>query len=66
MTENRFPRGWNAEKASKVADQYSSQTEDEAVAEDEAAFVHPSGTWIDVPNPLVSEVRELIARFERG
>ena len=41
---------------------YEEQTEEEAVAEDEAALDDKSQTLMEVPNELVSAVRELIAK----
>jgi hypothetical protein len=60
--ENQFPAGWDEARVRSVIDHYENQTEDEAVAEDEAAFA--SSTMMAVPSELVPEVRELIARFE--
>jgi hypothetical protein len=37
MRQNRFPPEWNEERVQKVLRHYEEQTEDEAVAEDEAA-----------------------------
>jgi hypothetical protein len=45
-----------------VIEHYEGQTEEEAVAEDEAAFA--GSTMMAVPPPLVPAVRELIARHE--
>jgi hypothetical protein len=41
---------------------YETLTEEAAVAEDEAAYEDPSYTLMEVPNALVSKVRELIAK----
>ena len=41
---------------------YENQTEDEAVAEDEAAFDAAGETVVVVPTQLVPETRALIAR----
>ena len=41
---------------------YEEQSEDEAVAEDEAAFEEPSQTVMEVPTVLVPAIRELIAK----
>ena len=35
--QNRLPPGWDEERVQKVLKHYEEQTEDEAVAEDEAA-----------------------------
>jgi hypothetical protein len=38
MSQNRFPEGWSEEKVRRVLTHYEEQTEDEAVAEDEAGI----------------------------
>jgi len=38
MRQNKFPPGWNEERVQRVLAHYEEQTEDESVAEDEAAF----------------------------
>ena len=62
MKQSRFPKGWDEERVKRVLDHYESQTEDEAVAEDEAAWEDISQTFVEVPNELVPAVRELIAK----
>jgi hypothetical protein len=42
MRQNRFPPGWDEEKVRKVLEHYEEQDEDEALAEDEAAFEDPT------------------------
>ena len=59
---NRFPAGWDEDRVRKVLAQYEEQTEDEAIAEDEAAFEDLTQTVMEVPNELVPAVRELIAK----
>ena len=44
----------------RVLDYYEEQTEDEAVAEDEAAFENDSHTIVEVPKELLPTVRELL------
>jgi hypothetical protein len=60
---NRFPKGWDEERVRQLIDHYEQQTEDEAVAEDEAAFDDESQMFIEVPKDLVPEVRKLISRY---
>jgi F0F1-type ATP synthase membrane subunit b/b' len=50
------------ERVKRVLDHYENQTEDEAVAEDEAAWEDISQTFAEVPNELVPAVRELLAK----
>jgi hypothetical protein len=65
MTKNRFPPGWDEQRVKRVLGHYESQTEDEAVADDEAATEDPSGTLMAVPTELVPEVRDLIAKHKK-
>lgn len=61
MKQSKFPDGWNEERVRRVLASYDGQTEDEAVAEDEAG-VESSETVMNVPRELVPIVRELIAK----
>ena len=65
MKKNKFPKGWDAERVRKVLAHYEEQTEEEAVAEDEAAYEDENQTFIEIPNELLPEVRELIAHRRR-
>ncbi len=38
MKKTRFPEGWDEERVRRVLEHYEPQTDEEAVAEDEAAF----------------------------
>jgi hypothetical protein len=49
-----------------VLEHYEGQTDEEAVAEDEAAFEGETGTVFQVPRELVAKVRELIASHGSG
>jgi len=64
VIQTRFPPGWDEERIRKVLWHYEEQTEEEAVAEDEAAFDDPSQTFMEVPNDLVPEIRSLIAKHQ--
>jgi hypothetical protein len=48
----------------RVLEHYESQTEEEAVAEDEAGIA--ASTVMDVPVELVPTVRELIAKHKKS
>lgn len=61
MNDSKFPPGWDEERVRKVLAFYARQTEDEAVAEDEAG-VGSGETLMSVPRELVPLVRELIAK----
>lgn len=66
MRQNRFPPGWDEERVRKVLAHYEQQTEEEAVAEDEAAFEDPTQTVIEVPKELLPAIRELIAKYKES
>ena len=62
MPQNRLPPGWDEERVQKVLAHHETQSEDAAVAEDEAALERPGQTLMGVPSELVPAVRELIAK----
>jgi hypothetical protein len=64
MKLNKFPEGWDEERIHRVLAHYEKQTEEEALAEDEAAYEDTTQTTIDVPVELVPAVRELIAKHQ--
>jgi Domain of unknown function (DUF4258) len=64
MKQSKFPLGWDEERVRRVLSAYEQQTEEEAVAEDEAAFESSTQTFIEVPNELLPAVRELIAKHK--
>jgi len=62
MKDSNFPPGWDHQRVQKLIDHYERQSEDKAVAEDEAVYEDASCTLMEVPKELVSKVRELIAK----
>jgi len=64
MKKNVFPPGWDEERVARVLAHYEAQSEEEAVAEDEAAYEAQDQAFIQVPWALVPMVRELIAKHE--
>jgi hypothetical protein len=62
MKHSKFPPGWDEERVQRVVAHYESQTEEEAVAEDEAAYEDTGQTFMEIPNELVPTVRQLIAK----
>ena len=65
MNRSKFPPGWDEERVRRVLAHYEEQTEEEAVAEDEAALESGRDTVMDVPKELVPAVRELIAKHQQ-
>jgi hypothetical protein len=62
MKQSKYPPGWSENRVREVLAHYETQTEEEAVAEDEAAFENSEQTVMDIPKALVPKVRELIAK----
>ncbi|MBK8541650.1 MAG: hypothetical protein IPL60_16845 [Ardenticatenia bacterium] len=62
MMPNIFPHGWDEKRLQEILRHYESQTDDEALAEDEAAFEDPTQALMEVPIELVPVFREIIAR----
>lgn len=65
MTQGLYPEGWSAERVRQVLKHYEGQSDEEAVAEDEAGYVDGDETVVQVPFELVPAVRELIAKHRR-
>jgi hypothetical protein len=61
-TQQVMPPDWDEARVRRVLAHYEQQSEDEAVAEDEAAFESEGETVMGVPNELVPAVRALIAQ----
>jgi len=64
MNQSKFPPGWDEERVRRVLAHYEEQTEEETLAEDEAAFEDRTQTVMEIPNDLVPAVRELIAKHQ--
>ena len=62
MRQSKFPPGWDDERVRRVLAHYEEQKEDEAVAEDEAAYESRTQSFVEVPNDLIPVIRELIAK----
>ena len=60
--KNQFPPGFDETKIKSIIEHYENQTEDAAVAEDETIMTNEQQTMMQIPNNLVSIVRELIAQ----
>jgi hypothetical protein len=66
MKQPKFPAGWDEERVRRVLDHYESQSDEEAVAEDEAAYESTTHTAMEIPVELVPQVRELLAKKRAG
>ena len=58
--KQKYPEGWDEARVRKLAEHYDTQTDEEAVAEIEAALNDENQTLVMVPNQLVPEVIKLI------
>ena len=61
---DRFPPGWDEERVRGIVQHYDSMTDDEWMADDEAAFEDTSHSIMVVPNRLVPAVRELLSKHD--
>jgi hypothetical protein len=62
MSEQRFPAGWDEQRVQRLLAELEARTEDELVAEDEAAAEPRRGqAVITVPDELLPEIRRLLA-----
>ena len=66
MRQAVFPPGWDQERVRRVLAHYENQADEEALAEDEAAFDSTTHTAMEIPIELVPEVRELLAKRRTG
>lgn len=61
-----FPEGWDEERVRRVLEHYDKQSDEEAVAEDEASYDSTTHTAMQIPVELVPQVRELLAKRRAG
>lgn len=61
MTDSRFPPGWDEARVQRLIATCDSLTEDEWVADDEAASEAPHQATVTVPTELLPEIRRLLA-----
>jgi hypothetical protein len=66
MKQAKYPAGWDEARVKRVLAHYEQQSDDEAVAEDEAAYECTTHTTMKVPVDLVPAVRELLAKRRAG
>jgi hypothetical protein len=65
MRQNKYPPGWDEDRVRRVMAHYGQQSEEEALAEDEAALEDQGPATVKIPKELVPTVRELIAPWEQ-
>jgi hypothetical protein len=62
MKQSKFPKRRDEERVKRVLAHYDGQSEEEAVAEDEAAWEDTSQAFMAIPFDLVPAVRELLTK----
>ena len=66
MTQTKYPPGWSEERVRRLLEHYEQQSDEEAIAEDEAAFEATTHTAMEIPVDLVPAVRDLLAKRRAG
>jgi hypothetical protein len=67
MNEQQFPPGWDKQQVDELLAETESRTEEEWIADDEAAEEPDDGqTVITVPTALLPVIRRLLAKYEAG
>ncbi len=59
---NRYPKGWDARSIRALAEHYDNQTDEDAAAEDDAAYRSTLVTMMAIPIDLVPQVQKLLAK----
>ena len=59
---NRYPKGLNRKKVEALVAYYDNQSDEEAIAEAEAAYRKRSSALVEVPIRLLPKIRQMIAR----
>jgi hypothetical protein len=59
---NQYPKGWDRKRVEAVAAYYDGQSDEEAIAEIDAAFKDGATALIQVPIKLVPAVQKLLAK----
>ena len=59
---NPYPKGLNRKKVEALIAYYDNQSDEEAIAEAEAAYRKRSSALVEVPIRLLPKIRQMIAR----
>ena len=57
-----LPKGWTRKRVQALADYYDHQSDEEAIAEAEAAYRSTTVTMMAIPVELVPKVQKLLAK----
>jgi len=62
MKKTNFPKDWDEDRVRRVLEHYEKQPDEEAVAEDEAAYESTTHTTMEIPVDFVPQVCDLLAK----
>ena len=65
MKKQEFPPGWDEEKVRDLAEYYDNQSDEEAIAEAQAAIESEGQTLVMVPTELMPAIRALLAKHQQ-
>ena len=57
-----FPKGWDQKRADEIARYYDNQSDDDAIAEAEAAYKQNQTAMVQIPLKLLPQVQKLLAK----
>jgi hypothetical protein len=57
-----YPKGWDRKRVQSLADHYENQSDDEAIAEAEAAYANRETAMIQIPLSLLPKVQKLLVK----
>lgn len=63
MNRNQFPPGRDDDRVKKLLGHYESQSEDDAIAEDNAAYESTTHTMMSVPIDMAPQIRAMIESY---
>lgn len=63
---NKYPKGWSQERVAKVIAHYDKQSDDDGIAEAQAAWENSRMQVMVIPSGLVRQVEALIRQHREG
>jgi hypothetical protein len=66
MSQGKFPPGWDEDRVRRVLEHYEEQSEEEAVAGDEAAFEDQKAAVVEVPHEMLPSSGSLLQSIKHS
>ena len=64
---NVYPKGWSAARVRRIANFYDNQSDEDAAKEIEnAVWLPPPTTWVQVPNVLLPQIKRLLEKHRKS